>query len=301
MKTKLLFFVLLGFSLNTFAQEEVAVERYTAHNKGKFFVSWGGNRDSFSKSDVNFRGKDYNFTVNNMSAHDKPKGWHVDYINPANMTIPQTNLRLGYFFSDHYSVTVGLDHMKYVMTQNQIASVTGNINLPADQSGSIYNGVYNNTPVDMSQNGAQEGGYEKGTTQPGDPAFLMYEHTDGLNYINTEVSRHDDISKWFSLPNTDKVQISLTEGLGAGVLLPKTNATLLGKERHDDFHVSGYGVSAKAGINFTFFKYFYVQGELKGGYINMQDIRTTRSNEDRASQDFFFFQRIIMFGGIFRL
>ncbi len=191
--------------------------------------------------------------------------------------------------------------MKYVMTQNQIANVTGKINLPADQSGSIYNGVYNNTPVDMSQNGAIEGGYEKGATQPGVPAFLMYEHTDGLNYINTEVSRHDDISKLFSLPNTDKVQISLTEGLGAGVLMPKTNATLLGKERHDDFHVSGYGLSAKAGINFTFFKYFYVQGELKGGYINMQDIRTTQSNEDKASQDFFFFQRIIMFGGIFRL
>ncbi len=93
-------------SLNTFAQEEIAVERYTAHNKGKFFVSWGGNRDSYTKSDVNFRGKDYNFTVENMAAHDKPKGWHVDYINPANMTIPQTNLRLGYFFSDQSSISL---------------------------------------------------------------------------------------------------------------------------------------------------------------------------------------------------
>lgn len=257
---------------------------------------WGGNRESYSKSDVNFRGKDYNFTVDNMAAHDKPKGWHLDYINPAKMTIPQTNLRLGYFFSDHYSVTIGVDHMKYVMTQNQIANVTGNINLPVDQAGSIYNGVYNNIPVDMSQGGAQEGGSEGLGT-----AFLMYEHTDGLNYVNTEVSRFDDISKWFNLPNIDKVQINLTEGLGAGLLYPKTNTTLLGKERHDDFHVSGYGVSAKAGINVTFFKHFYVQGELKGGYINMQDIRTTTSSEDKASQDFFFFQRIIAVGGIFRI
>ena len=113
--------------------------------------------------------------------------------------------------------------------------------------------------------------------------------------------RHDDISKVFRLPNTDKVQINLTEGLGAGLLYPKTNATVLGKERHDDFHISGYGLSAKAGINFTFFKYFYIQGEVKTGYINMQDIRTTASGDDRASQDFFFFQRIIAFGGIFRL
>lgn len=301
MKTKFLFFLLTCVSLNTFAQEEIPVQKYTAHNKGKFFVTWGGNRESYSKSDVNFRGKDYNFTVSDMKAHDKPKGWHVDYINPANMTIPQTNLRLGYFFSDHYSVTIGVDHMKYVMTQNQIANVSGDINLPADQSGSIYNGHYDNTPVDMSQNGAQEGGFEKGTIQPGNPAFLMYEHTDGLNYINTEVSRFDDISKLFSLPNIDKVQINLTEGLGAGVLYPKTNATVLGKERHDDFHVSGYGVSAKAGLNITFFKHFYVQGELKGGYIDMKDIKTTMSNDDKASQHFLFFQRIIAVGGIFRI
>ncbi|WP_456315528.1 hypothetical protein [Pseudomonas shirazensis] len=304
MKNKFLFlpFFLLCFAVNTFAQEEIAIQnKYTAHNKGKFFVMWGGNRESYSKSDVTFRGKDYNFTVDNMQAHDKPKGWHVDYINPANMTIPQTNLRLGYFFSDHYSVTIGVDHMKYVMSQNQIANVTGNINLPADEAGSFYNGNYNNTPVDMSLYGAKEGGFDKGAIQGNPPAFLMYEHTDGLNYVNTEVSRHDDISKLFSLPNIDKVQINLTEGLGAGILYPKTNTTLLGKERHDDFHVSGYGVSAKAGINVTFFKHYYIQGELKGGYINMQDIKTTTSNADSAFQDFFYFQRIIAVGGIFRI
>jgi hypothetical protein len=170
------------------------------------------------------------------------------------------------------------------MTQNQIANVTGNIGLPLTDQGSVHNGNYNNDPVDFT-----------------DQTFLTYEHTDGLNYVNTEVSRHDDISKWFRLPNIDKVQINLTEGLGGGVLYPKTNTKLLGKERHDDFHISGYGVSAKAGINITFYKHFYIQGELKGGYINMQDIKTTASNDDSAFQDFFFFQRIIAFGGIFRI
>ena len=273
------------FAVNMFAQEEIAIQdKYTAHNKGKFFVSWGGNRESYSKSDVTFRGKDYEFTVHDMSAHDKPKGWNVDYVNPARMTIPQTNLRFGYFFSDHYNVTIGVDHMKYVMTQNQTANVTGYVNLAADQTGSVHNDVYNNTPVNFT-----------------DETFLTYEHTDGLNYVNTEVSRFDDVSKWFRLPNIDKVQINLTEGLGGGILYPKTNTKLLGKDRHDDFHISGYGVSAKAGINVTFFKHFYVQGELKGGYINMQDIKTTASNDDSAFQDFFFFQRIIAFGGIFRI
>ncbi|MDR7211979.1 hypothetical protein [Flavobacterium piscis] len=288
MKNKFSFlpFFLICFAVNTFAQEEIAIlDKYTAHNKGKFFISWGGNRESYSKSDVTFRGKDYNFTVENMSAHDKPKGWNIDYVNPARMTIPQTNLRLGYFISDHYSISIGVDHMKYVMNQDQIANVTGEINLPSvDGAEHPHNGFYNSRPVNFT-----------------DKTFLTYEHTDGLNYINTEFSRHDDVSKWFRLPNIDKVQINLTEGLGGGILYPKTNTKLLGKDRHDDFHVSGYGVSAKAGINVTFFKHFYVQGELKSGYINMQDIRTTASNDDSAFQDFFFFQRIIAFGGIFKI
>jgi hypothetical protein len=292
-KNIFLFAALLGlFAINTVqAQEELEIqEKYTAHNKGKFFVSWGGNRESYSKSDITFKGTDYNFTIDNSNAQDKPKGWHVDYINPSRMTIPQTNFRLGYFINDHYSIAIGVDHMKYVLQQNQVANVTGTINLPLTEDGSIYNGTYNNTPVDFLQ----------GTGVNGIP-FLTFEHTDGLNYVNTEFSRHDDISSLFKITNTDKIQVNLTEGVGVGLLYPKTNSTLLGKERYDDFHVSGFGTSLKAGLNVTFFKHFYIQGEIKGGYINMQDIRTTQSLDDSASQNFFFLQRIIAFGGIFRI
>jgi hypothetical protein len=272
-------FLILCFSKNTFAQEEIKVQdKYTAHNKGKFFVSWGGNRDSYTKSDVTFRGKDYHFTLENISAHDKPKGWHVDYINPSKMTIPQTNFRLGYFINDHYSIAIGVDHMKYVMYQDRAVTIKGYYPNPG-----TYGELLPNNQVFLTED------------------FLTYEHTDGLNYINSEFSRHDDVSSWFKIGNTDKIQINLTEGIGIGVLYPKTNTKLLKKERHDDFHVSGFGTSLKAGLNITLFKHFYIQGELKGGYINMQDIRTTISTEDKAAQDFFFFQRIIAVGGIFKL
>lgn len=279
MKKLNLFSTLLLVTLSVFSQETIKnQDKYTAHNKGKFFVSWGGNREVYSKSDVTFSGSNYNFTIQNMVAHDKPKGWHIDYINPGRMTIPQTNLRMGYFINDHYSVAIGVDHMKYVMTQNQIANVTGTIG-----AGLPFSGTYTNTPTVMSE------------------SFLMFEHTDGLNYVNTEFSRHDDISQWFSISDTDKLQINLTEGIGVGMLYPRTNTTLLSKPRYDEFHVAGYGTSIKAGLNFTFFKHFYLQTEIKGGYINMPDIRTTQSTTDSASQEFFFFQKIIAFGGIFKI
>ena len=269
-----------GFSQNT---DDVTPQKYTAHNKGKFYIFWGGNRDSYSKSDIHFTGNNYDFTVQDAVADDKPKGWHIDYINPSRMTIPQTNLRIGYFITDKYNVSIGVDHMKYVMRQNQVANVSGYVNLPASDAGSTHNGFYANNPKVLTED------------------FLTFEHTDGLNYINAEFSRVADLSKFIGLRNTDKFQINLTEGIGAGIIYPKTNAKLLGKDRHDDFNVAGFGASVKAGLNFTFFKYFFVQTELKGGYINMNNIKTTASNADKATQKFCFFETVIAVGGIFRI
>ena len=118
--------IICAFSQTVSSQEKTAnPDKYTAHNKGKMFIFWGGNRESFSKSDIHFKGPDYDFTLYNVQASDKPKGWHIDYVNPSRMTIPQTNLRIGYFINDHYSIAIGVDHMKYVMNQNQIAKIGG--------------------------------------------------------------------------------------------------------------------------------------------------------------------------------
>lgn len=290
------FIAVLAIITQTLTAQETTTnpEKYTAHNKGKFYVFWGGNRESYTKSDIHFKGDNYDFTVQDAIADDKPKGWHVDYVNPGRMTIPQTNFRMGYFINDHYNISIGLDHMKYVMRQDQTANVNGYVNLPSTDPGSMYNGVYNNSPINFYDHYID---YDHGTPFP----FLTFEHTDGLNYVNTEISRVDDFSKLFGINNTDKFQINLTEGVGGGFLYPKTNAQIFGYKRHDDFHISGYGVSAKVGLNLTFYKYFFVQAELKGGYINMPDIRTTAITNDTASQHFMFLQRVIAFGGIFKI
>jgi hypothetical protein len=61
------------------------------------------------------------------------------------MTIPQTNLRLGYFINDHYSIAIGVDHMKYVMTQGQTANIKGTI------SAGTFDGVYNNSQIVLTR------------------------------------------------------------------------------------------------------------------------------------------------------
>jgi len=97
------------------------------------------------------------------------------------------------------------------------------------------------------------------------------------------------------------IDINIIEGIGAGLLYPKSDVTLLNYERNDQWHVAGYGMNLVAGLNVTFFKHFFIQGEMKGGYINMPNILTTHFVDDRASQHFFFAQGNVNFGVMIKL
>lgn len=248
------------------------------HNKGRMFIYWGWNRSNYSKSDITFKGDNYNFTLDNVTAEDKPKPFGIYYFKLDEITIPQTNFRVGYFFHDHYNVALGVDHMKYVMRNDQTVRINGNINTGSED----YDGIYNNDDIFLDED------------------FLTFEHTDGLNYVTVEVNRFDTVDNWigFSVKNID---INLTEGIGVGVLYPKTNTQILGNERYDEFHVSGFGMSAHVGLDLTFFKYFFIQYNFKAGYINMQDIRTTANTSDSASQHFTYLENMWVFGGKFSL
>ncbi|UMB55045.1 hypothetical protein MKD41_06110 [Lutibacter sp. A64] len=271
---KKIFLAIVLFSSFTSIAQEINYND-AGPNKGKFFAYWGWNRAHYSKSDITFKGDDYNFELKDVAANDKPKPFGIYYFKPDEVTIPQTNFRIGYFFKENYNIAIGVDHMKYVMKNDQTVTYKGD--LPLGSSDFV-----SGNEIDLAAD------------------FLKFEHTDGLNYVNVEVSRYDNLDNWlkFKVKNID---INLTEGVGVGVLYPKTNTTLLSKERYDEFHVSGYGLSAHAGLNITFFKHFFIQSNLKVGYINMGDIRTTASKTDSASQHFTFLENMYVFGARFGL
>nr|WP_274704096.1 hypothetical protein [Polaribacter marinus] len=275
MKLKLVFLSFLLIATTVFSQEKKVKK---VSNKGKMFVYWGWNRANYSNSDITFTGSNYNFTLQNVKAKDRITPFNFyDYFNPLRITIPQTNVRIGYFFNDNYTISVGVDHMKYVMSPYQNVKINGVIN-----AGTPFDGIYNNDDIVLTHD------------------FLKFEHTDGLNYVNVELKRFDEIGHLIGM-NNKNFQLNITEGFGVGILYPRTNATLFDQERWDEFNVSGWGISAGVGLNLTFFKYFFVQTDLKYGYIKMPNIRTTNNPEDKASQSFTFLQRNIVFGARFNI
>ena len=269
MKLFLISLLLIGFLSPVYGQ--MVKDNY--YRKGNFFIYWGWNRAAYTTSDIHFTGNDYDFTLENVVAKDRQSPFSAKlYFSPNTLSIPQYNLRIGYFFHDKYNISIGADHMKYVMEQFQTVKINGTI-----ANGTSFDGTYNDSDIEMSED------------------FLKFEHTDGLNYENIEVRRFDVL---FGRKN---FSFAANEGLGIGVLVPRTNTTLMNNARYDEFHLAGYGFSTVLALNATFFKYFFVQMEWKGGFIHMPDIRTTMYKSDRASQHFLFSQYNVVFGANFRI
>jgi len=263
------FLIVLFFaSSSTFA----VGEKYRVKNnnrKGDAYLYWGYNRSAYSSSDIQFTSNDYNFSLGNVAATDNqaPFDWGV-YFNLGLLSIPQYNARVGYFFSDHCEISLGADHMKYVVTQGQTVPINGEIGSAYPR----YEGMYINDERLI------------------DADFLGYEHTDGLNFINIAFKRYDDILEY------KKFRLGISEGLEVGGLVPKTNVTLMGGERYDEFKWSGYGFSGVGAVTIRIYDNFFIQSEVKTGFMDLGAVRTSVNEVDRARQNFFFVQGNILLG-----
>lgn len=242
-------FLLSAFS---FAQKE-------PFSKGSVMVFWGWNRAAYTKSDIHFRGNGYNFQLEDVVAHDRQTPFRANiYFNPGKITIPQVNYRITYFPKNNLGITLGMDHMKYVMDQNQSVAFSGKINDP------VYAAKVKNGNVDLS-----------------DGTFLQFEHTDGLNYVNIGAQEYKQ------LLNKKNIDIFWSYGGGVGALIPKSNVTLMGNERSDRFHLAGFGADLRTAVSMIIWRHIVTQIEGKYGYINMPDVKTTLNNKpDKANQDF---------------
>jgi hypothetical protein len=252
------------FSLSNLKAQDTKTSR-----KSKFYAYWGWNRGFYTKSDITFKGENYNFKLQNVIGNDRQDKIGIDpYLIPGKATVPQYNFRVGYHINDRYHISLGVDHMKYVVLNGQTVRIDGTI-----KTNSEFDNEYNNRDIVISED------------------FLKFEHTDGLNYLNIELRKNNGFKNTRSL--------TYDYGIGIGALMPRTDATLIGKPRHDAWHFAGLGLSVVGAIKYSFLKHFFIQSELKGGFIHMPDIRTTAFKIDKASQHFFFTELAIVFGGNF--
>lgn len=262
---------------------------FKIHEKGKWFVTWGYNRSWFENSDIHLTGQGHDFILYNVVAKDRPSALSTDYINPTTWSIPQFNFRAGYFFANKYSVSMGWDHMKYVAVNYQTLKMYGYLdpskvpdpimktNMETTNATYAPNGLYNNTEVIMAPE-----------------TFLSYEHTDGFNYATVDLERYNKL--WQSA-KYNKLAVTIITGVGAGIIVPRTDARLFGSGRNHFWNIAGWGAHAKIGIEINLLKNVYLQSDLKYGYVQMNDVHTSNHyNIDKAHQTIVFYENSWLLG-----
>lgn len=246
--------------------------------KGAFYVHWGYNFSSYTKSNIHFTGEGYDFTLKGVKAADRPTKLSSVYINPKTVSIPQFNFHIGYHIKDNYTISIGWDHMKYVVGIPQTVKIDGYIGntiSEANIDASRFAGTYNDEEITLTED------------------FLTYEHTDGYNFASVAIERNDDI--WVA--KNQKQSLVMETGVDLGLLIPRSDVRLMGVGANHYWNVAGFGASAKVGVKFFFLKRLYLQGTFKAGFTHLGNVYTTgKEYSDRAKQNIGFFQQYIVLG-----
>jgi hypothetical protein len=242
--------------------------------KGKFYFYWGYNRGFFSKSDIHAHGEGYDFTIYDAVAKDRPEKPSLVYVNPDQLTIPQFNIRAGYYLTKRWAISVGYDHMKYVMQNGQTAKVSGVITKEVSEK---YAGSYLNQEMKIESD------------------FLKFEHTDGLNIVTI------DIEHYIPLYTSKRQRFKLEATLGSGGIwvAPRSDLRVFGKGLNNDYHIAGYTWTGKAGFRINAFKRFFFQAETRGGYISLPSVLVANGAPEMADHNFTFLEFSTVIGVYF--
>ncbi len=286
---------------NGFSQSDMNFSR-----EGKMFLYWGYNFSAYTNSDIHFWGNGYSFTITDIKAGDEQTTSIHTYIQPKTITVPQYNLRIGYFLDNNWFISLGWDHMKYVMSE-QSTHLTGTIASGNDKAGS-----YINKEVLVGEFSDETESAPKNINVLQRGFVPQYEQCDGLSDLSFEFGKYKQL--WISR-NGGKA-FSVFGTLGTGIEITDTECNVLGAydahhsaKAHSNgshpeedalqgkkgWHPTGYGLSTSVGVQFDFSKNFFFQTRLKGGFIDLWFVHTTHEG-GRASQHFGFVEPMFVIG-----
>ena len=225
----------------------------------EYFVSWGYNGDSFGKSDLHISqpslGNEFTYLV--VRARDS-KGW-TDLFNHS-LTVPQYNIRFGFFFNQKWGVEVAMDHIKWIVEEDQEVRMTGTL------GGSAVD-----TQVTLT------------------PEVLRYQLNNGANPIFFNVIRR--------IPLVGEPRrtghISFLAKAGGGFAIPHSENRVFDQPNEKGFQFfQGWNVDAVAAVRANLWRRLYFEFEEKlvyARYFGVNVDRGTARHSLKASEFTFSF------------
>ncbi len=233
------------------------MKKKESDGRGTLWGYWGYNRTRYANSDIRFVGPGYDFTLAEAKGHDEQAIVSSNnYLRLSNLTVPQFNIRLGYNFRDHWAISLGYDHFKYILADKNEVFLSGTID-PGVDDVTNWSGTYNAEPIVTNRK------------------QFHYENSDGMNFIRLELHR---IDTWVRLGNRDQFKISTDLGFSFGGVLSYNDFRFAGQESKRTISMSGVGTAIHVAPRFEFFRHVFVQPTLSAGLIRQGKVRTRPNN-----------------------
>lgn len=265
MKKGIILALLLSFSLQGFSKKD------STRVKKTFYALWGYNREAYTTSTIHFKNTGtgvnengpYDFKVMDVKAHDRPD--FDQLYDVVNITIPQFNGRLGFWFNNNNDEgwELSYDHAKYVVTNYQTARFVGTINGQYVDKDSIL-----------------------------DPNFFHFEHTDGANFWMINYMKRNKI--YYS--KNKNIKLSYIFKPGAGIVIPRTDCTIFGKQLNNNFKIAGVCAGIETSVHLELYKHFVLDLAAKGGWANYMNAFVHGKGNGKANHQIGFVEGIFTFG-----
>jgi hypothetical protein len=209
----------------------------------EFFVSWGYNGDSYAKSDMHISQPSLanDFALVGVQARDS-RAWTSLFRH--SLFVPQYNIRAGVFFNEKWGIEVALDHMKWIVRQDQEVRMTG-----------MMNGSARDTEVMLT------------------PDVLRYQLNNGANPIFFNMVRRMRLA---GEPGRTG-HVSLLAKAGGGFAVPHTENVLFGQPNDKGFQFfHGWDVDAGAAVRAHILRRLYFEFEEKVVYARYFGVKIDR-------------------------
>lgn len=275
--SKIFFSLLLISSARSFAQtaDPASGDHYWKWTKGgNFYFSWGYNKEWYTKSDIHINqtftegaqaGQHTEYTLHDILAHDHI-GW--DEVFKSQLTIPQYNYRLGYFFNKKQDLGIELnfDHTKYVVQTYQHVRMSG-----------ITNGVAFDSTAFL---------YPDTLTGP---KPFYYQLNNGANFFLVNLMK-----KWtlYQSPKGN-INFSYIARGGVGWMVPHVQNLIFGNNNTPHFQFGGWDVGVESALRCVFYKYAYLEFSQKGTYASYSHLRIY---EGTSKQSFGCYELVLSLG-----
>jgi len=224
---------------------------------GVFYFALGSHVAGYTNSDIHLKSDgqpSFDFVL------EKVRGSDDKFLKSTNGAM-QYDYQFGYYFKKkNFGIEYNFDHVKYFARHDQNVKTVGTIN-----------------------------GQKVDEVLPITTYVQNFEHTNGANYFLLNFVKWKDLAK----SKDGKRVLDLICKAGGGIVLPKTNSTIMNNHRDDTYNVAGYVVALEGGIRYNFLKNMFIQSSVKGAFANYAHILIY---EGTGRQHWFSGQLLLMAG-----